>query len=157
MTNYQSQLVNHPHPGVVCCDTNSSSKLSHRKDDISKGLGYVLRMQKAVFVPQPAATATAARLCTLENGGVLSRRIGAMLHTQGSGLVIMMSHYHSFSLTCASAFKCTVSLTNTVNDYIHNYKNTFNLYSSGLYFGKKNVCLKIPPGTLLKQKDPFGV
>lgn len=28
MTNYHSQLVNHPQPGVVCCDINSSIKQS---------------------------------------------------------------------------------------------------------------------------------
>ncbi len=63
MTNYHSQLVNHPHPGVVCCDTNSSSKLSHREDDICRGLGYVLSMQGAVFIQQPA---TPALLCVLK-------------------------------------------------------------------------------------------
>lgn len=92
MTNYHSQLVNHPHPGDVCCDTNSSSKLSHREDDICKGLGYVLRMQGAVFIPP-------ALLCVLKNGGMLSQRIEATFHTKGSGLVIMMSRYHPFTLT----------------------------------------------------------
>lgn len=94
MTNYRSQLVNHTHPGVVCCDTNSSSKLSHREDDICKGLGYILCMHGSVFVQQPA---TPAALCVLNTVEVLSHENEAWIHTKESRLVIMVACYYLFT------------------------------------------------------------
>lgn len=133
MTNYHSQVVNHPHPEVVCCDTNSSSKLSHREDDICKGLGYVLSMQGAVFIP--TACDSSSPMC-IKNGGILSYRIEATFHTKGSGSAITMSRYHLLALAfCAGTFNCLQ--TNTPYDCI--YKSAFYFVSSESLFAKMSA------------------
>ena len=133
MTNYHSQLVNHPHPGVVCCDTNSSSKLSHRECDICKGLGYVLGMQGAVFIPRAC---DASPLMSIKNGGTLPHRIEATFRTKGSGLVITTSHYHLFALAflCrlrANKHRKMIAFTSTK---VHSIP-----HPPSLYFGKMSA------------------
>lgn len=152
MTNYHSQLVNHPHPGVVCCDTNSSSKLSHREDDICKGLGYILSMQGAFFcIPQPA---TPTLLCVLKMVEYSLTGLRSCFSQKEAGLVIMMSRYHSFTLECADTLLCMQ--TNTADDYIHNYKSAFYLYPPSLYFGKMSAS-RLLLAHRLNRKDLFGV
>lgn len=55
MTYYYSEVVSHLRPEVIWFNTNSSSSLNHRNDDIYKGLGYGICIQRALFMQLFAA------------------------------------------------------------------------------------------------------
>lgn len=94
-----------------------------REDDICKGLGYVLSMQEAVFIPTACDTSSA--MC-IRNGEILFHRIEATFDTKGSRLAITVSRYNLFTLAfCAETVGCVQ--TSTADDCIHNYKSIFYL------------------------------
>lgn len=117
-----------------------------REDDICKGLGYVLSMQEAVFIPKACDTSSA--MC-IKNGEKLFHRIEATFDTKGSRLAITVSRYNLFTLAfCAETVGCMQ--TNTADDCIHNYKSIFYFVPPTESLFWQNVCFKTPPCTSLK-------